>query len=288
MRLLFIRHGDPDYQTNSLTEQGRREAEALARHIQEEKIDVMYKSPLGRAQETAAYCERELGMTAETLDWLQEFPAKLDINGNEFLEQAYPDTRIDPETGAFRKERIIWDMLPSAAMKDPRYLETPSGAENAAKARDGEQYPGHYQGRPAGETLGWRDSVTAHHSDLNEIYDSVTSSFDALLEKYGYERSGPYYRVKEENRLTIAFFCHYGVTSVLLSHIWNVSPFALFNGICMQTSSVTELVTEEREQGIACLRALRIGDISHLTREGIKPSCMARFTDVYSDPTLRH
>lgn len=266
MRLLFIRHGDPDYRTNSLTEQGRREAEALARHIGGEHIDVMYKSPLGRAQETASYCEKALGMTAETLDWLQEFPAKLDINGNEFLRQAYPDTRTDPETGKFC-ERIVWDMVPSAAMKDPRYLETPKEACGAS---------------------GWRDSVTAHHSDMNEVYDYVTASFDRLLADYGYERSGPYYRVKRENRITIAFFCHYGVTMMLLSHIWNVSPFALFNGICMQTSSLTELVTEEREQGIACLRALRVGDISHLMREDVKPGFMARFTDVYSDQTLRH
>lgn len=258
MRLLFIRHGDPDYDTDSLTEQGRIEAEALARHIREEGIDVMYQSPLGRARETAAFCGKALGMKAETLDWLQEFPAKLDINGNDFLERAYPDTRIDPETGNFRG-RIIWDIVPSAVMEDSRYLSD-----------------------------GWKNSVTAHHSDMNERYDSVTASFDQLLAKYGYERSGPYYHVKKENRMTIAFFCHYGVTSVLLSHIWNVSPFALFNGICMQTTSVTELITEERKQGVACLRALRIGDISHLIREGVRPSFMARFTDVYSDRTLRH
>lgn len=277
MRLLFIRHGDPDYKTDSLTEQGRNEAEALARHIGEEGIDVMYQSPLGRAQETAAFCGKALGMKAETLGWLQEFPAKLDVSGNDFLERAYPDTRIDPETGKFRRDRIVWDMLPSAAMEDPRYLGTPQYAEGSSSDDRSPEW-----------ASTWRNSVTAHHSDLNEVYDSVTASFDKLLAEYGYERSGPYYHVKKENRLTIAFFCHYGVTTVLLSHIWNVSPFALFNGICMQTTSVTELITEERERGVACLRALRIGDISHLTREGIRPSFMARFTDVYSDPTLRH
>ena len=33
MRIFIIRHGDPDYQTDSLTLRGRREAEALAAYI---------------------------------------------------------------------------------------------------------------------------------------------------------------------------------------------------------------------------------------------------------------
>lgn len=280
MRLLFIRHGDPDYARDGLTDRGKREAELLARYIAEEKIDIMYKSPLGRAKETAAYVEQALHKEAETLDWLQEFPAKLDVNENKFLIEAYPDSRTDEETGKYR-DRIVWDILPSAMEKDPRYLESPPPVRPREDERGGR--PG--SGKMA---VGWRDCVTAHHSDLNTVYDRVTGSFDDLLASYGYERDGAFYRVARENRKTIAFFCHYGVTSVILSHIWNISPFVLFSGLCMQTSSVTELVTEEREQGVANFRALRIGDISHLKREGVEPSFMARFTDVYSDKTLRH
>ena len=38
MRLLMIRHGDPDYEKDSLTETGWREAELLARRL--EKLDI--------------------------------------------------------------------------------------------------------------------------------------------------------------------------------------------------------------------------------------------------------
>lgn len=37
MRLLIIRHGDPDYAVDSLTEKGRREAEFLAERMAKEK-----------------------------------------------------------------------------------------------------------------------------------------------------------------------------------------------------------------------------------------------------------
>ena len=39
MRLLIIRHGDPDYTNDSLTEKGKREAELLSDRIAKEKID---------------------------------------------------------------------------------------------------------------------------------------------------------------------------------------------------------------------------------------------------------
>ena len=45
MKILIIRHGDPDYEHDSLTEKGRREAECLAKRLVNEKIDYYYLSP---------------------------------------------------------------------------------------------------------------------------------------------------------------------------------------------------------------------------------------------------
>jgi broad specificity phosphatase PhoE len=38
MRLYIIRHGDPDYATDSLTEVGQREAQALAERLANERL----------------------------------------------------------------------------------------------------------------------------------------------------------------------------------------------------------------------------------------------------------
>ena len=63
MKILLIRHGDPDYKHDTLTEQGWVEAELLARRLQSAAIDDFYLSPLGRAQDTAGVTLKALGRT---------------------------------------------------------------------------------------------------------------------------------------------------------------------------------------------------------------------------------
>lgn len=104
MRILIIRHGDPDYSIDSLTEKGRRETELLSRRLCREKIDAFYVSPLGRAQDTAAPTLRAMGRTAETMDWLREFEVRM----------------FDPEIG---RERPAWDWLPAVWTKESKYFD---------------------------------------------------------------------------------------------------------------------------------------------------------------------
>ena len=47
MRLIFIRHGEPDYEHDSLTEKGWREAKLLAARTKDWHVDDFYVSPLG-------------------------------------------------------------------------------------------------------------------------------------------------------------------------------------------------------------------------------------------------
>ena len=54
MKILLIRHGDPDYEKDSLTEKGWHEAELLAQRMAELEIQSFYVSPLGRAKDTAS------------------------------------------------------------------------------------------------------------------------------------------------------------------------------------------------------------------------------------------
>ena len=61
MKLIFIRHGDPNYEIDGLTEKGQREAQLLADYIKNYNIDEIYMSPLGRAQQTAEYSLKALG-----------------------------------------------------------------------------------------------------------------------------------------------------------------------------------------------------------------------------------
>lgn len=260
MRILFIRHGDPDYAVDGLTDKGRTEAGLLAKRIRSLGIDEVYVSPLGRALKTLEYSVDELGVEAKTLEWLQEFPALFDPSAaDDATRMAYRNELKKDGTGAYQK-RIIWDMLPSYYRDHPELFDA----------------------------CGWRSSDIARYSDAVEKYDHVTGCLDEFLSSHGYDRCGSIYTARRSNAASIAFFCHFGVTSVMLSHLWNVSPFVTLQFLAMAPTSVTEVVTEEREEGIAIFRTVRIGDITHLTMGNEKPSFSARFCECYGNADERH
>ena len=123
MRLLFVRHGDPDYVNDTLTEKGHREAKLLAEIIEQYRIDEVYQSPLGRAKDTASYSCKKLGIEPVTLDWLKEFPAQANPNISEDVRKAYAnELQKDEVTGEY-KFHILWDILPSYYIDHPELFD---------------------------------------------------------------------------------------------------------------------------------------------------------------------
>ena len=91
MEIWIVRHGDPDYANDTLTEKGEREAKLLAERLAKENFDAYYCSPLGRAQKTASYTLEKTGKTAVTYQWLREFEGKV---------------------GTLLNKRSCWDRMP--------------------------------------------------------------------------------------------------------------------------------------------------------------------------------
>ncbi len=106
MRILIVRHGDPDYANDTLTEKGHREAKLLAEKLKKEKIDYFYSSPLGRARHTCAYTAKAHGKENEVVvcPWLKEFDVPLTL----------PDGTPRP---------ILWDMLPEFWTKEDAFYD---------------------------------------------------------------------------------------------------------------------------------------------------------------------
>ena len=73
MELLIIRHGDPDYTIDSLTQKGWKEAEYLSEKLIKMDIKDFYVSPLGRARDTASCTLKKLNREAVVCPWLREF-----------------------------------------------------------------------------------------------------------------------------------------------------------------------------------------------------------------------
>lgn len=72
MRLYIIRHAEPDYEHNTITPQGHKEARALAKRLKGEGLTRIYSSPLGRALHTAQYTAKATGLKVKVENWTQE------------------------------------------------------------------------------------------------------------------------------------------------------------------------------------------------------------------------
>ncbi|MBR3474676.1 MAG: histidine phosphatase family protein [Oscillospiraceae bacterium] len=238
MRLLLIRHGDPDYTIDGLTETGRREAALLAERIAPMEISEYYVSTMGRAKETARPTLEKAGREALACDWLREF-----------------DVRVHRPDCEGELSYVPWDWLPQDWLKDPILLDRER----------------------------WHEHPVFAEMDVKSAYDRVIAEFERVLARHGYVREGLYYRAERPNSETLAFFCHFGLSCVLMSRLMNVSPMVLWQGLVMAPSSVTTIYTEERRPGIASFRAAAVGDISHLYVRGQAPSFAARFCEVYGN-----
>ena len=240
MRLVIIRHGDPDYSIDSLTPQGWIEAEALADRICAMDVNAVYLSPLGRAQDTAKPFLSRMGREGVTLDFLREFSPRV----------------IKPDSD---KHGVAWDWLPGDFSARDYFYDKDE----------------------------WHTAPEFLASGVKEEYDRVCAGLDELLAKHGYERCGNAYRAVKPNHDTIVLVCHFGVLSVLLSHLFGASPMVLWHSSCALPTSVTTIYTEERREGVAYFRMAAFGDTSHLYAKGIEPSFAARFCETYTDDT-RH
>lgn len=91
MLLYIIRHGEPDYETDSLTERGRLQAEAVGKRMLDAKIDRIFSSPMGRARQTAEPACRLLQLPCEIEEWTREV--------EKIIPEPYPPNTCYRENG---------------------------------------------------------------------------------------------------------------------------------------------------------------------------------------------
>ena len=136
MKLVFVRHGDPNYIDNCLTPLGHRQAEALARRLEACGTDfaAIYSSKYGRAVETAEHSAKRLHKDVIILDFIHEIsygltgmppeerdryspwiaPVELVRNGIPLVNYdpenfwAYKDTRLEETTKRVREGFDAW------------------------------------------------------------------------------------------------------------------------------------------------------------------------------------
>ena len=243
MRLIFIRHAEPDYSIDSLTEAGFREAELLARRVRQWDVTAFFVSPLGRAQATAAPSLAAAERAAQTMDWLREFSCG---------EYVMPD-----RVGKIKK--VPWDFLPEYWTARPEFAD-----------RD------RWTGLPVMQTM--PENVAERFAEVCGSLDALLAQYGYHRSGRIYQVANDAAR-----DATLVFFCHLGTTGALAGHLLNIAPPLLWQSFFLPPSSVTVLNTEEQTPGIAAFRCQAMGDTAHLRGTGEPVSQMGAFGPVLDE-----
>ena len=148
MKLVIIRHGDPDYSIDSLTPHGWKEAELLAERIATWDVKAFYVSPLGRARATLKPTLEKMGREAEIKDWLREFPVRIKRDGDDTIHDCAWDwlpAEWTWEADFYDREK--WMDMPVFAAVDMRgeYAKVTRGLDELLEQHGYKRENGYYR-----------------------------------------------------------------------------------------------------------------------------------------------
>ena len=117
MKIIFVRHGHPDYRKDCLTEIGHLHGNAVAERLKNEKIDRICSSSCGRARETAEHIAVYHDLPVETFDFIREISWG-SIDGTELFKNGHPWFTVD-------------DMIENGeSLHDPEFEKNPRFSNN--------------------------------------------------------------------------------------------------------------------------------------------------------------
>lgn len=254
MRIIFIRHGDPDYVNDALTPKGVREAKLLSDRLVKWQTEPMqfYCSPLGRARQTASYTLERINRTAVTYDWMKEFSYRIE----------------DPTTGRIG---VPWDFMPEYWTEIPEMYDRDDWKKTDIYRSNPELLPAYAETCEGLDRILESYGYRRHHNYYIHAGTDIKAGSDNTPDEQNAENANN----------TMVIFCHLGITCVMMSHLLGISPALLFHSLYLAPTSVTILATEERQNNIAQFRAQVIGDTTHLLQGGEPISGAGYFTDVF-------
>jgi probable phosphoglycerate mutase len=221
MKFYLVRHGDPDYERDTLTEDGHNEAQALVTYLRKEAIQEVVSSPLGRARDTAQYTADALGLEVSVEPWMAELSLRVDSG----------------------IRRAAWD-IPGHEIRNRDYLSDLSALDLIP------------------------DMPVAR---AQEAIAEIRRNSDRFLSSLGYVREDGVYRVQRRNDRKIAVFAHGGIGLTWLSLLLEIPTPLFWAGFFLHTSSVTQILFDERNAEFATPRCLMISALPHLFAASLEP-----------------
>lgn len=233
MIFYYVRHGEPIYDPDSLTEQGHKQAEALAKRFALTGLDEIYASTSMRARMTAEPTCKALGKEMVLLDWANE-------------GHAFHDFSVDIGDGQRR-----WCFHSDECKKKLCSAEVRALGQNWHKhpCFAGERFS-EGVARIDVETDAFFKGLGFEHDRQNACYRPLRTAAEGQDEK------------------RVALFAHEGFGKAFLSSLMDL-PYPYVATRCeLSHSSVTVFHFDERADA-APPKLLQWANDSHLYKEGI-------------------
>lgn len=224
MRLIFVRHGEPDYKNDCLTPNGVEQAKCTAERLRNKPIAAVYSSPLGRARETASYTAGVHGLDVNILDFMRE------INWGT-IRKDENDDRKELEFGGHP-----WTLSYQLLTEHPEYV-------------------GNYE---------WDKHELFSNNICTGYYDIISTEFDKFLLNFGLERKDGLYCCNKVCNDTIALFAHGGSGAIMFSHVLNIPLPYVFCGMPYAVCSVSSIVFDAHEGKKVIPRLELFNDVGHI------------------------
>ena len=224
MRLIYVRHGEPDYVNDCLTETGRAQAAMTAKRLSKEKIDAIFSSPMGRAVETATYTAKEQGLEVNKLDFMHEIVWGDRGSSNDYHSENLP------------YDGHPWTLAYSLISENPEYARGDA----------------------------WKQHHFFKDNKCMDYMDKIADGIDELLRQYGIERKNGLYYCKEKNDSTIALFAHGGSGAIMYTHILNLPFTYVLTSMTYGVCSVSVIDFECEDSDVIIPRIELFNDMRHL------------------------
>lgn len=234
MYLYYIRHGDPIYDPDSLTELGHKQAQALSNRLAIYGLDKIFASTSTRAQMTAQPTAQRLNLPIIPCDWAHE-------------SLVYKDFSMQKEDGTY-----CWIFC------DPHYADLFNSEEIIAL---GEKWYTH----PAFAEKGFERGILRVHNAVDEFMLALGYKHDRARRRY--QRVGectPTDGIEKR----IALFAHQGFGLAFLSSLLDI-PFPFFSTHFDISHTGTSVIYFNDDNQFIYPRLMQHSNDSHLYKEDL-------------------
>ena len=229
MILYYVRHGDPIYSPDSLTERGHKQANALVERFKLYGLDEIYVSSSNRAIQTAEPTCKALNIEPKILDWTNE-------------AYAWQSLTVPTEDGG--RTWIFFDKKFRSYMNLPEVLSL------------GKKWYTH----PLFKDLDFGDGLKR----IEDEADKLLLSFGFM-----HERENNRYKELEKNEKRVALFAHQGFGIAFLSAVLDIPYPYVATHMDLSHSSVSPILFNADKDEYLYPKLLQLSNDSHLFKENL-------------------